>query len=552
MDANLEPYSLTLKSLWKSIGRGEWIFISCIILISVAVTTFPYLYGAVTAPSGMTYTGIHNLTPGDTNAYLSLIASVKEGTNTFVNLFTSEHQSVVDVNPLWWSVGMFAKIFHLSPLASFHATRIILIGVLVVVAYLFLTLCFSSRARRKVALVVICFASGVGLFVGPFVYNEAHRINYPVDAWVPESIPFLIMYNSPHFIASLILIVICIALMYMAFVTEKFVYCIAAGVAGFLLTWFHPFDTPTVVCVVGVFLLYLMVKRKKVYRRWLLQYSLYILLIAPAALYLFFLIYKDPVMALWQQQNILLSPSIWMYLSAFALLLPFVVYALIRNDLKRSGITRLLIVWIAVSAILLYVPVNFQRRMVEGLFIPVAILAADGIVTLWERLKISAVQHGLQSLLLFGLVVFLPLTNLQIIGQDVSQYATMKDFPFYLTSGEMDTLSWIKNATDTQSIFLSSRYFGNFIPAYAIRRVYIGHGPQTIDLERKIPEVYNFYTGAWDDAARERFLKEKGIAYVVIGPREEAYGSTDLANKPFLKLVHSTSDTRVYAVIAHR
>ncbi|MFC1687932.1 hypothetical protein ACFL0L_05165 [Patescibacteria group bacterium] len=538
----------TIQDLFKHISRREWRFVGIIVFVIIVVTLAPYLYGFFSTPEGMNYSGIHHLTPGDTNVYLSTISSVKEGENSMLNLYTGEEQTIRYINPLWYSVGLFAKVLDLPALTAFHISRILLAAACIVILYLFISLLTASVRVRKLALCIVVFASGLGALFNPFLHDASNLLERPIDIWVPEGIPFLSLYHSPHLIASTLLIVLVFGLMALAFRSGRFSYAIWAGVAGALLTWFHPFNTPTIVFVVGVYLIVAMIMKRKFLGKWVAQYILFGILLIPAVVYLFAVRELDPTIASWTQQNVLPSPSPVMYLIAFAFLIPFVIYTLFKKKIRSERTYRFLLVWIIVSTILIYFPVDFQRRMVEGLFIPLGIITAMGIIYLWDTYTQTRNTFIKQSVLGIALVVFLPITNIQILGQDIYIYESKKELPYYIPADEMEAMQWLHNETASDEIILSGEYMGNFIPAYTLRRVYIGHGPQTLDLERKSKEVNNFYGGRYSDTQIQNLLSQENISYIFTSSSELAYGSVDLSAKEYLALVFSNQSVEIYKV----
>lgn len=528
---------------------SEWRLVTIVVLIVFVVTIIPVVYAALSTPDGMSYTGINYMTPGDMNVFLSMIEAGKTGINVALNLYTSEPQHAIFLNPLWFVIGLGARVFHVSSLVAFHAARLLVDAAFVFVLYGFLRFCFSSVRIRKIALLVTVFASGLGLFFTPFLFDLNAIYEHPVDTWVPESIPFLSLYHSPHLAASLTLIVAIFWLMLKAFRSNKIRYSAGAGIAGLFLTWFHPFNTPTIVAVLSTFVLLSMVLKRKVLWSWIGHTALFGFVMSPAVLYLYLIGKADYVIGRWSAENILPSPSPLMYLIAFVLVLFFALLAVRKLNLRSDDSHRFFVVWIVVASILIYFPVTFQRRMVEGMFIPLAILSAIGILRVWQLLVGQRYGFLKQTCLLVGLIIFFPLTNIQMVGQDLYLFTVSRELPYFITDEQVEALDWIRDHTPTDAIILSSQYMGNFIPAHTLRRVYIGHGPQTINLLKKFEDVYNFYGGHLDNDERTAFLQSRGITYVMVGPKEREYGPDTLGSLPVLSKVFDNGVVALYEVL---
>jgi len=518
--------------------------------VIIIVTAIPYLYGYFTTPVGMAYTGVHYLTPGDINVMLSNIEQVKQGHLIFINPYTAEPQHRWLVNPLWLSIGAMAKIFSLPNLLAYHIARSIWIVIFFVVMYLFLMFMFSDRRKRLWMMVIIIASSGLGLFFNPFLFDLTNLYEHPTDTWVPESITFLTLYHSPHLIASLTLIILVFLLMLLAFDTNRWRYSIGAGVSCFFLLWFHPFNGPTIFSVLGVYMLTMFFRSRRIIWSYVRHYAVLCVFPIPIVIYMYMMSKYDWVIRMWNQQNVLPSPSVWMYLIGYGLLIPLGVYGLWITCKKLDSKGVFIIGWLATSALLVYFPIYFQRRMIEGFHIPLAILAALALLALvdrWRDPRPGSWQLKL-SLLVAFCAIFLPLTNIQIMGQDIFKYQTNKEYPYYLPQTEIESMQWLKAHTTDRDIIFSTYEIGNFIPAYSGRVVWIGHGPQTINLEEKYIQNAWFW---WQDdinGSKRQWLHDQRVTYLWYGPNEKNAGAYVPDTKTYLEKVFSNSDVSLYRV----
>ncbi|MDD5039548.1 MAG: hypothetical protein PHY34_00170 [Patescibacteria group bacterium] len=538
-----------LKQLIQSISKREWIFIAVIACATIVITAAPYLYGYFTRPTGMVYTGLHHLTPGDTNVFLSMIEQVKQGHAVFLNLYTGEAQSRIFINPLWLSVGLFAKAFDMPNLLALHIARSILIAVFIFVVYLFIAYVIRHQRWRVWVLILIVFSSGLGVFFNPFLFDPNNIEEHPTDIWVPESITFLTLYHTPHIIASLTLIVLVFLLMLLAFDTNRVSYSVAAGIANLFLTWFHPFNAPTIALTLAIFICVQCIRSRTVLWQYLKHGVVLALFTVPPVLYLYLISRADWVIRNWSAQNILNSPSIWMYLIGFGLLLPLAAVGAWKLRGKPTSRHIFVLSWIAATMALVYFPVAFQRRMIEGFHIPLSILAFIGVASV---VSVISRKRGSDSMapviVLIVLFVFLPLTNAQIVGQDIHLYQTKKALPYYLTEQEVEAMHWLRDHVGEREVIFSSYYMGNFIPAYSGRVVWVGHGPQTINLQEKFTASEWFWQDDTDSTGKKQFLNEQNIAYVFYGQKEKESGSYDPDTKAYLEAIFRNRDVSIYRV----
>lgn len=538
-----------MKDLLLSITKREWWFLGIVMIGVIVITGIPYLYGYVTAPEGTVYTGLHHLTPGDTNVFLSMIEQTRQGENVFINLYTSEPQEQLFVNPLWLTVGWIGKLPGISGLLALHIARSLLIAVFIFIAYLLIAYFIEKQHFRQWMLVLLVFSSGLGVFFNPFLFNTSNIYEHPTDIWVAESITFLTLYHSPHLVASLTLIVLVFLLMLLSFSTGRLRYSIGAGFASMLLVWFHPFNGPTIFIVLALYIGLLSVLKRKVLWSHIKHYAILGLLTVPAVMYLYWLYTNDWVIRNWSSQNILPSPSVWMYLIGFGIIFLLAIVGMWRVFKKPDTKYLFMLCWAVSSAMLLYIPLDFQRRMSEGLHVPLAFLAFFGVSYIIFRFKeVYGKDTARIYVLVMLLAVFLPLTNIQIVGQDLYMYTTKKTLPYYLYEEEVEAMHWLRENAVEGDVTFSSYYMGNFIPAYSGRIVWIGHGPQTIDLPQKKVVSDWFWEEDAEVSEKENFLVEQGINFVFYGRKEKEIGEFDPNTKIFLKKVFENKRASIYHV----
>jgi hypothetical protein len=75
------------------------------------------------------------------------------------------------------------------------------------------------------------------------------------------------------------------------------------------------------------------------------------------------------------------------------------------------------------------------------------------------------------------------------------------------------------------SVVLALQETSVVLPARTDLKTYIGHGPETLDWERKEPQVDAFFAGTLDAEARAALLAQ--VDFVFFGPLEQARAGTD-------------------------
>jgi hypothetical protein len=117
--------------------------------------------------------------------------------------------------------------------------------------------------------------------------------------------------------------------------------------------------------------------------------------------------------------------------------------------------------------------------------------------------------------------------------------------PIFHTASEVHALDWLDANAPRDTLVLSAYETGNYLPARAGVRAFLGLGPETVDLPTKRALVAQFYAGE-----KPEILRTYGVGYVIAGPRERALGDFDLDAAPFLERVYHNGDYAIYRVIA--
>jgi hypothetical protein len=232
---------------------------------------------------------------------------------------------------------------------------------------------------------------------------------------------------------------------------------------------------------------------------------------------------------------------LWVWLLAFA----GAWYALRQRQATWRGV----VLWFVVVLGLIYVPVNFQRRFTEGWHVPVTILAVPG----WSYQLAPALRHRLTArsvrmLLVIGLmlVVASPARTLITLTRYVLQ---RQEDPFvYAHTDERGAIVWLSAHATPDEVVLSSFYSGNWLPARAPVRSFVGHWSLTPKMAARLADVTRFFDANAPDAERSALLASFGVDYVYVGPDERALGSFDPSRAPYLALVYDSPGVQLYRV----
>jgi len=531
-------------------------FILMVSLILIIVTSSVFIFGYLIR-GDLFYNGLHISSPIDTPVYYANIAQVKEGHGLLDNLFSNEKNAARLFNIIWLAIGFFAYLFHLTPVWAYQIARIILTPVFLFVLYKFINYCLLgyTNYQKKFCFLYSIFASGLGTFalvLKNFVPSLIDKFSVSMDFWVPEGSNFLILFNSPHFLASLTLIILIFYCILLCAETKLLRYSLMAGILALALLSFHPYYALTIFGVPLVYFLVLFIKNKKIIPSLIYNYLIFGILAMPAILYYVF-IYSTNLpfqMKILQYKSPTPGFDVFFISYGLGLLCAILAIIFIIKKKKLDNIKLFLIIWFLISILLIYSPVAYQRRLVEGFQIPLTILAFIGLVAIYNFLKNkSQIIRTLRMYEILPIFVLLFCFSNAIFYLMDLKYLSFKSDITYTPQAIITALDWYKNQTSEKETILSVPLNGNLIPGLISRRVFIGHGSETVNYEKKLNQIIWFFKDSQNDEAKKEFIKDNQIDYLFYSIREKALGQFNPQSKNYLKQVYDNNGVSIYKVI---
>jgi len=529
-------------------------------VIAIAVAFLPYAVGYLRGAPGWEFGGVV-MNFEDAHGYLAKIRQGAEGRLLYQIPFTSEDHDGAFVGGFFLALGWICAFTGLPVMWMWHLSRVVFGFLLLLSAYAFITFFIEERRQRLVAYLLVCFSAGFGwlvLLTGRFSILGFDLIDFKM----PEAHVFFTLLTFPHFAAGASLLLLIFMLCLLLHRTQRWRYAGLAGLAGLILAIVHPYNLLIVAGTLGLWLLALIRQERRLPLRELAAAVIIGLMSLPVFLYYQYVFATNPIFGAWAAQSGSPSPHPLHYIIAYG---PFLVLALpaMLDQARRADPDGLLpLLWVLVVTLLLYAPLKQQRRMVEGVHVPLSIMATVGLYSYYlPRLEKSRTVRKLVTLRgqsfsrrrFSNFVAFLVLvctvpSNLYILAS-LAVTAAGHPYPFFHEREENEAIAWLAEETAPTDTVLGAYGTGSYIPARIDHRVFVGYWAETARNEEKIRMVDDFFREETPDAWRAELLEEYGIAYVYYGPREALLGDFCAADSALLSPVFDNELVTIYRVL---
>ncbi len=535
-----------------SISRREWRAVWVVALLLAALTTLPYLLAWAAQGDGWRFSGFL-FGVEDGYSYLGKMRLGARGLWDFYLFYTPEPHSAAPLIFLPYILpGQLVGLVVDSTSAAlqpalavvFHVMRVLFDLLLVLVLYRFIAAFVRPARVRLLALLLATVGGGLGWLLA------LTGAGNPPEFYIPEGFSFLILLGLPHLALARAALLGGLLLLLRAHDGEHpWRDTLLAGVCWWLVGLAVPFYLGVVYMILGVWGLVLWGARRRFPARLVGRAVVAALVTLPLFVYYAVVFSSNAAFALWSAQNRLPAPSPLDYLLAYAVVgLPAllgarVAWARARHDARFA----LLVGWAAAGLLFVYVPLNVQRRLGEGVLVPLAVLATLG---LWTHARGWALKRrGRSSARRFGrmgapVVVLASLSTLLLLLGSLAA-AGQARAPLFRPNAEVAAFDWLNQHAPADAVVLASVASGNALPAFANLRPYMGHGPETLDWPQKTEDVRRFFGGEMDADERDALFRDYAIGYVLAGPSD----GPDAAERDWragLTLVYEAGGYRVY------
>lgn len=523
------------------------------ILVSACVlvaTSAPWLHGLLlegSTPERAWYTGLGFL-GGDEASYLSWMREAADGHFCYRNRFTTPEQPEGIPHLLFSTLGWLAGASGVAPMLLYQAARVAFGALFLFLLWRFLRRLLPQPFARKSAFLCVCLSSGLGWALAGLRFS--HWL-LPADLNQAEAITYPSLMTNPLFAAALCLMLGAIMSLHEALATGRWRPVAVAAACSLVLGNIHPFDVLTVFAVMGIFLAARAIAARAFPLRGLLQLGA---AGAPALLsigQIYLWVRKDPVFAELSRTP-MESPPFWGYLLCFGLPLGMAVLAAFRflrateEDRDAApGWSReavlFLTLWMVVNLGLAFAPVAFQRRLIMGAHIPIAILAGG-----WLAAKLSANAGWRRTAALSAALLLLGASNIAFQHQRHHAYyerASGRYFRFHIRAGERKALAWIEQHApadaavqplpwigfkDDGAYYMLDLTLAGLAPSLTGRAVHAGGWWMTPRGMERLADWVRFQLPETPGEWRRELLRDSGVRYVVFSQKHDETARPDL------------------------
>lgn len=517
-------------------NRKDALFVAILVTL---ITLIPYLAGYYSQGEEWRFTGFF-IGVEDGNSYVAKMLAGAAGDWLFRSPYSSQYQRGVLAFLPYILLGKLTSEpgQHEQLIALYQLFRVLGIFLAVLASYDFISIFIPDKNLRLWALALIILGGGGGWVL--VLLQQKHFLgSVPMEFISPESFGFLGLLGFPHLAVARALLLWGMG----SYLKNQKGY--SAGKFWLFLGLFQPMVVVIAWAVVGfhslISILDIMITKKQSLQdniseiKKILKKPIQAIFVSsPIVIYTSIAFLSDPYLIGWASQNLLLSPHIGHYLFAYGLLLPL-VYPGLRTLLNNNRDQGLLIAgWLLMLPILIYAPVNTQRRLVEGAWVIIVICA---LAFFLKRAILNKMWKG------YLMLVF-PSTLILMIGS-ISTAFTLAE-PVFRPVGEIRMYQFIEKQDLERPVVLSSFEIGNNLPAWIPARVVLGHGPESIGNNRIVGDLEILFSQHTDKSEQEKILEYYEVDFLVWGPIERDLWDWKPQDSGEFKQIYNDGEYTIY------
>jgi hypothetical protein len=533
-----------------------------LVFLHALAIALPYAWAAGLVPDGAVWGGLL-FSPDDQNVHLAWARQAAQGQLFVRDVFTTENLSdgsrPLFFNALTFLIGSLSRLTTLDVVWIYHAVRVAS-AVLGLYALHALSKRWSGDWRVRLSTVALAaFAGGAGWLASllPQVLGSRVLIDRPDGSlMMPEAWGFASNFAFALNAASILLLCVIYERLGRAREGDKKALSVAA-MAALLLSNIHTYDAIPLVVIIAIAAFLEARGAGKEKARGIWKPSLIVIAAALLPIAWQVLVYANSAEFRLKAQTPTPAPPIWDLLLSYS---PLFILAVVGLISMRRGGGQVLgegkylpVAWAVATVVLIYAPVSFARKMIEGLHLPLCFLAALGLTALLSKLK-----NPVRRVAWVGAVFVLSLSMVKFalwcVGENWADNNRSRGLmpPLYIAQSDARALAFI-DEQPTRAKYLRAALclpkVGSYVPRATGASTFAGHWAETLNLEGrngKLAQAIRFYEGGLSTSEAGDWLAKNHIRWVLEGPYEKAAGSNIAARYPNLKQVWAQGETRLF------
>jgi hypothetical protein len=577
-----------------------------LLITAIVFTTWlPYIFGWWLTPPETRYLWlIYN--PDDQNVHLMWARQAMEGKLFFHDLFTTEPHPGLFTNLFSLLLGWFCRLTGISLHFGYQVFRTLIAVAFLLTAHWLSGFLLSDRRSRLFALLLVGFSSGFGWVLVLFWWLTGQRppfffVDVSPELTMPEANSFLSMTVAPLAALGVTLVMGALGclLTSMEFkpknaslaprpLSPALLRFVAFSVLfGMLVVNVHTYAAVPMLIAVFLWQAFQVVTVRRVNLR---ELATVLLFAFPVTLLLggqAFLFSRDPAFAQ-KAATPTLTPSPVILIGSYGFIALGAVLGLPAAWRKAKSGEKgwaLLLAWTTAIIVSIYLPVSFQRKMIEGLHVALCFLTAlafeewmkrfgekqrrdEGHGTRDEARGAKSQRTDLKgqfaaqtqsrisstrplspapcptwSILAFivltapSQIAFFALNGYWLVHNNLiydtrfnPPYSRMLMPPYYLSENHLRLFNWLEQNARPDEAVLCHPMLGNYLPVLTGRKVFVGHWAETLNFVEKLRVATAVWRGLIPVEEARGLFRRHRIRYALETDFERlaAGGSTNL------------------------
>ena len=537
---------LTFKTTWP------------FVLVSLTLVFGPLLVAWLLTPREYVFIGtlVNN---NDFSGYLAAMRQGADGNWLFHFNFSPEKWQPQLMLPLYIILGkivpdglgyaMWANVFRVFALLL----TLLMFGIWVRQIFP------NMPTKQWVAWLLLVFGGGLGWLLFPL----ANLLGFTDSASLFPDITDsgwgvgLIGANAPHYMLGLFLETLFFWSFWRVTKSESWKWVWATAFIGLVVGLVYVYNITVIFAVVVLHLLWRFWEERHISWSTSFKAGLILAPLLPLLFYYGYWINRDPVWARYVvSSHNHIPPPPW-YALIWGAGFVGILAAIGVHHWWKTKQNPLLIFWIVGNLLVMYVPfVQYSGRFILGLWVPLATLAAfslEEVVLPWLSQKAwydnfrRLTPTPYESLRRIILILTVP-SGFLVAFFFIKNISIQPDFPFYMPKNEIQAMKWLSKRTNPETDLIFAYYpVGNYFPQLSDTRVFMGQFFLTVDYEKKLSQVKQFWQANTPNSWRQALVKKWHITYIYQGMYENALYQGNIT--PPGRLVYDQVGVKIYYTI---